>query len=323
MKKIAVLTSGGDVPGLNACIRAVVRSALYHGMNVCGVHHGFEGLIQGEFVQMDASSVSNIIHLGGTILKSSRSEQFKTKKGRKKAYRNLKQEKINAVVVIGGDGSLQGARKFTEEYNIPFIGIPKTIDNDISGTDVAIGFDTALNTAMQAIDKIRDTAESHDRVFVVEVMGRDSGYIAYGAGLAGGAEAILVPESKADLTHLEKTLQQGWTREKSSIIIVVAEGDETGGAKEVSELVKRCLPGRYIGICILGHTQRGGSPTSADRILAARLGVAAVKALRDGKKNVMVGMVKGDIAFTPLKKIKRHHLKLNKEVLGLLEELAS
>ncbi len=323
MKKIAVLTSGGDVPGLNACIRAVVRSALYHGMEVCGVQHGFEGLIHGEFVQMNGSSVSNIIHLGGTILKSSRSEQFKTKEGRKKAYKNLKREKIEAAIVIGGDGSLQGARKFAEEYDIPFIGIPKTIDNDISGTDVAIGFDTALNTAMQAIDKIRDTAESHNRVFVVEVMGRDSGYIAYGAGLAGGAEAILVPESNADLSHLENTLQQGWGREKSSLIIVVAEGDQTGGAQEVSELIKKHMPGRYIGICILGHTQRGGSPTSADRILAARLGVAAIRALRDGKKNVMVGMVKGEIAITPLKKIKRHHLKLNKEVLGLLEELSS
>jgi 6-phosphofructokinase 1 len=304
MKKIAVLTSGGDVPGLNACIRAVVRSALCHGMDVCGVQHGFEGLIRGEFVPMDALSVSNIIHLGGTILKSSRSEQFKTPEGRKLAYENCSKERIDALIVIGGDGSLQGAKAFADEYDIPVMGIPKTIDNDISGTDVAIGFDTALNTAMQAIDKIRDTAESHERVFIVEVMGRDSGYIAYGAGIAGGAEAILVPETKADISHLEEILKQGWGRVKKSIIIVVAEGDETGGAQKVTGLIKKYLP-------------------SADRILAARLGVAAVQGLLDGRKDVMAGMVKGDIVFTPLADITRNHLQLTTEVLRMLEELSS
>lgn len=317
------MTSGGDAPGLNACIRAVVRSSLYHGMDIVGVQHGFEGLIEGQFISLNATSVSNIIHLGGTILRSSRSERFKTPEGRKIAYQNLVREGIEAVILLGGDGSLKGAMRFTNEYEIPFIGIPKTIDNDISGTDFAIGFDTALNTAMQAIDKIRDTAESHHRVFVVEVMGRDSGYIAYGAGLAGGAEAILVPESNADFTQLERTLQQGWTRQKASLIIVVAEGDETGGAQKVTKLIEKCLPGRYIGYCILGHTQRGGSPTSADRILGARLGVAAIKALLAGEKNVMVGMVKGEIMMSPLEKVKRHHLQMTKEVLGLLEELAS
>jgi 6-phosphofructokinase 1 len=321
--KLAVLTSGGDVPGLNACLRAVVRSAIHHKMQIIGVQHGFDGLIKGQFVGLNATSVSNIIHLGGTILKSSRSEEFKKKEGRRQAYENLIAQGVEALVVIGGDGSLRGASVFTEEYDIPILGIPKTIDNDISGTDVCIGYDTALNTAMQAIDKIRDSAESHERVFVVEVMGRESGYIAYGAGLAGGAEAILVPESNADLARLEERLKEGWEREKKSIIIVVAEGDEAGGAKQVKALIEKHMPGKYVGHCVLGHTQRGGSPTSADRILSARLGVAAVKALSSGKKNQMVGMLKGDIHFTPLSEIKRHHMPLTHEVLGLLDELAS
>lgn len=322
-KKIAVLTSGGDVPGLNACLRAVVRSAVHHGIQIMGVQHGFDGLIKGQFIELNATSVSNILHLGGTILKSSRSEEFKKKEGRELAFDNLRKQEIEALVVIGGDGSLRGASVFADEHDMVVIGIPKTIDNDISGTDVSIGYDTALNTAMQAIDKIRDSAESHERVFVVEVMGRESGYIAYGAGLAGGAEAILVPESNADLARLEERLKQGWEREKKSIIIVVAEGDEAGGAKQVKALIEKHMPGKYVGHCVLGHTQRGGSPTSADRILAARLGVAAVKALIDGKQNQMVGMVKGDIHFTPLIEIKRHHMPLTHEVLALLDELAS
>jgi len=321
-KHIAVMTSGGDVPGLNACIRAVVRSAIYHGMTVHGVQNGFEGLIDAQFIPMDATSVSNIIHLGGTVLRSSRSERFRTAEGRKQAAQNLRKQGIQAVVLIGGDGSFQGAKVFSEEHDIPFIGIPKTIDNDIFGTDQAIGYDTALNTAMQAIDRIRDTAESHQRVFVVEVMGRDSGYIAYGAGIAGGAETILVPETRADMDNLLATLKTGWGRVKSSIIIVVAEGDETGGAANVAELIKQHLPERYVGICILGHTQRGGCPTSADRILAAKLGLGAIKAIENNNRNVMVGMVKGDLVLTPFSDVKRRHLELNAEAMSLIEELA-
>ncbi len=323
MKKIAVLTSGGDAPGLNACIRAVVRAATFNGLEVAGIQHGFEGMIESQFIPLDASSVSNIIHRGGTILRSSRSERFKTKEGRAAAYQNLKLANIEAVILIGGDGSFQGAKAFISEHDLPWLGIPKTIDNDISGTDAAIGYDTALNTATQAIDKIRDTAESHERIFVVEVMGRDSGYIAYGAGLAGGAEAILIPETGADYENLERLLQKGWSREKSSLIIVVAEGDESGGASKVAALLKKFFPDRYIGICILGHTQRGGSPTSADRILAGKLGVAAMDALLSGSKNVMVGMAKNEITFTPLEKITRHHLDVNRNLLRLMEVLSS
>lgn len=317
------MTSGGDAPGLNACIRAVVRTAIFNHLNVAGIQHGFEGLISGDFISMDANSVSNIIQLGGTILKSSRSERFKTKEGRLMAYKKIKKENIDAIVLIGGDGSFEGAKTFTNEHEVTFIGIPKTIDNDISGTDVCIGYDTALNTATQAIDKIRDTAQSHERVFIVEVMGRDSGYIAYGAGLAGGAEAILVPETKADFKNLEKVLKEGWNRKKSSLIIIVAEGDESGGGFKVAEMVKKNISSHYVGVCILGHIQRGGSPSAADRILATKFGYAAIEALLEGKSNVMVGMKKNDVFFTPLKQIKKHHLDINQNLLNMLITLAN
>ena len=323
IKKIALITSGGDAPGLNACIRAVVRTAIFHRLKVAGVQQGFEGLISGDFIPMKANSVSSIIHLGGTILKSSRSERFKTKEGRLMAYKKIKKENIDAIVLIGGDGSFEGAKAFTKEYDIPFIGIPKTIDNDISGTDVCIGYDTALNTATEAIDKIRDTAQSHDRIFIVEVMGRNSGYIAYGAGLAGGAEAILVPETKADIINLEHTLQEGWNRNKSSLIIVVAEGDESGGAYKIADMVKKYMPSHYVGVCILGHVQRGGSPSAADRILASTLGYAAIEALLKGKSNVMVGKKKNDICFTPLTQVKRNHLNINQNLLNMMTILSS
>ncbi len=323
IKKIAVMTSGGDAPGLNACIRAVVRTAIYNQLEIVGIQHGFEGLISGDFIPMNASSVSNIIQLGGTILKSSRSEQFKTKEGRSIAHEKIKKEGLDAIVLIGGDGSFEGAKVFTKEHDIPFIGIPKTIDNDISDTDVCIGYDTALNTALQAIDKIRDTAQSHERIFIIEVMGRDSGYIAYGAGLAGGAEAILVPETKADYSNLEQVLKKGWDRKKSSLIIVVAEGDESGGGSKVAETVKKYMPSHYVGVCILGHIQRGGSPSAADRILASNLGYAAIEGLLEGKSNVMVGMQKNDICFTPLKHIKKHHLDINQNLLNILTTLTN
>ncbi|MBI3136002.1 MAG: 6-phosphofructokinase [Bacteroidetes bacterium] len=321
LKKIAVLTSGGDAPGLNACIRAVVRTAVFNGLTVMGVRKGFEGLIAGDFVSMNASSVSGIIHSGGTLLQSSRSERFKTKAGRKKAFEQITKANIDAVILIGGDGSFEGAKTFTKEYEIPFIGIPKTIDNDISGTDICIGYDTALNTAMQAIDKIRDTAQSHERIFIVEVMGRDSGYIAYGAGLAGGAEAILIPETKADAENLLQVLKKGWKRDKSSLIVVVAEGDESGGAGKVAELIEKHNPGQYIGICILGHTQRGGSPTAADRILASKFGYGAVEALLSGKRNSMIGIKKNEICFTPLAKVKKQHLAVTGNLLKMITTL--
>lgn len=324
IKKIAVMTSGGDVPGLNACIRAVVRTAIFHQLKVVGIQHGFEGLIAGDFIHLQAQSVSNIIQLGGTILKSSRSELFKTKEGRLIAYENIKKEKIDAIVLIGGDGSFAGVKAFIEEYaDIPFIGIPKTIDNDIAGTDVCIGYDTALNTAMEAIDKIRDTAESHERIFLVEVMGRDSGYIAYGAGLASGAESILIPESKADIENLENILKKGWNRKKNSLIIVVAEGDENGGANKTAEMVRKYMPTHYIGICILGHIQRGGSPSAADRILASKFGYTAVVALLEGKQNVMVGLQKNELCFTPFEAVRKQHLDINQSTLNMLNTLTS
>jgi len=322
-KKIAVMTSGGDSPGLNACIRAVVRTAIYNGLSIVGIQHGFEGMINGDFIPMDAQTVGNIIQLGGTILKSSRSEQFKTKEGRILAYQSIQKENIDAIILIGGDGSFEGAKKFTGEHDVPFIAIPKTIDNDISGTDVCIGYDTALNTAMQAIDKLRDTAQSHERIFIVEVMGRDSGFIAYGSGIAGGAEAILVPETKADYANLENILNKGWNRKKASLIFVVAEGDETGGAYKVADLVKKHMPERYVGICVLGHVQRGGSPTASDRILASNLGYNAVISLLEGKYNVMVGMKKNEISFTPLSEVKKHHLDINDNLLKMLTTLTN
>ena len=317
------MTSGGDAPGLNACIRAVVRSALFNQLDIVGIQHGFEGMISGDFIPMSATSVSNIIQLGGTLLKSSRSERFKTAEGRRLAHDQLQNQKIDAIVLIGGDGSFEGAKAFTKEHAIPFIGIPKTIDNDISGTEVCIGYDTALNTAMQAIDKIRDTAQSHERIFVVEVMGRDSGYIAYGAGLAAGAEAILVPETSADIKLLEHTLQKGWNRNKSSLIIIVAEGDETGGGAKVAEMVQKQLPSHYVGLSVLGHMQRGGSPSAADRILASKLGYAAIEALLSGKTNVMIGMQKSSICFVPFNDVKRHHLDINQNLLNMIITLTS
>lgn len=323
IKKIAVMTSGGDAPGLNACIRSVVRTALFNRLTVMGVQHGFEGLISSDFIPLDANSVSNIIQLGGTMLKSSRSEQFKSREGRQIAYNKISAENIDAIILIGGDGSFAGAKAFIEEHDFPFIGIPKTIDNDISGTDVCIGYDTALNTATQAIDKIRDTAQSHERIFIVEVMGRDSGCIAYGAGIAGGAEFVLIPETKEDNKNLDKALQRGWSRAKSSLIIVVAEGDESGGAFKVAELVKKYMPNRYVGVSILGHIQRGGSPSASDRILASKLGYEAIEGLLKGERNMMVGIKKGTIHFTSLHKVKRHHLDINSNLLKLLTVLSS
>lgn len=298
MKKIGVYTSGGDAPGMNACVRAVVRSGLYNGCEVVGVQYGYEGMILGRFVNMTARSVSNIIQHGGTILRTARSELFRTVDGRAKAAVNLVNEGIEGLVAIGGDGTFQGALRLHEEHGIPVVGVPGTIDNDMYGTDYTIGYDTAVNTAMEAIDKIRDTAASHDRLFYVEVMGRDAGFIALDVGISSGSEHIAIPEAQTDIQDLKEELE-ALKKLKSSAIIIVAEGEEEGGAFNLAEKIKDAAGYDY-RVCVLGHIQRGGSPTARDRLLASKLGVAAVDALLDGQSNIMVGEIHGRIAFTPL-----------------------
>lgn len=323
IKTIAVLTSGGDSPGMNAAIRAVVRTAIVNKLNVFGIRRGFEGMIEGDIIELDSCSVSDTIHRGGTILKSARSEKFKTKEGRQRAYENLKAKNIDAVIAIGGDGTFTGALHFYEEFKIPFVGIPGTIDCDLFGTDYTLGFDTAVNTVIEAIDKIRDTANSHDRLFFVEVMGRDAGFIALYAGIAGGAEAILIPESKSDFKNLMNTLERGWQREKSSMIVVVAEGDEHGGAYKIAEEVKSKYSNYDVKVTVLGHIQRGGSPTSLDRILGSRMGLAAVEALLSGEGQIMVGVVNNQIQYTALDKAIKHNQELDQNLLRLVDILSA
>lgn len=297
MKKIAVFTSGGDSPGMNPCVRAVVRAGIYHGLEVTGIVRGYSGMIDGDFIPLTAESVGNIIQHGGTILKTARSKEFMTPEGRKTAYENLQREGIEGIVCIGGDGTFTGAKIFHEEFGIPCMGAPGTIDNDLYGTDYTIGFDTAINTAMDAIDKLRDTAESHDRVFFVEVMGRHSGAIALEVGIGGGAAAILLPEVSGDVEPL-KDLFANRKRKKSFSIIVVAEGNEEGGAYKVAEELKQAFPEVDTRVTILGHIQRGGRPTAYDRVLATRLGVACVEGLLNGETNKMAGVVKNDVVLT-------------------------
>ncbi|WP_410222035.1 6-phosphofructokinase [Pedobacter sp.] len=298
IKNIGVLTSGGDAPGMNAAIRAVVRASLYHELKVTGILRGYDGLINADFIPMDGKSVANIIQRGGTILKTARCDAFRTKEGRAKAYDNLKQREIDALVVIGGDGTFTGANVFAQEYDFPIVGLPGTIDNDLMGTDLTIGYDTAINTVVNAVDRIRDTAESHDRLFIVEVMGRDSGLIALRSGIGVGAEAIMIPEAKTAISDLIKRIENG-RKDKASKIIVVAEGDEAGGAYNVGKALEKKFPNYDIRISVLGHIQRGGKPTCMDRVLASRLGVAAVEGLLEGKAGVMVGQVNKEIIFTP------------------------
>ncbi len=312
MKKIAVFTSGGDAPGMNACIRAVVRGAIYHGLEVYGIRRGYNGMIAGDIIPMNSQSVSNIVQRGGTMLKSARSKEFMTPEGRKKAYENLMNAGIEGLVAIGGNGTFTGAEIFYNEYEIPTVGCPGTIDNDLYGTDYTIGFDTAVNTALEAIDKIRDTADSHDRVFFIEVMGRDSGYIAIQSGIGGGAEIVMVPETHTPLKKVVSTLKDGWNRSKSSSIVVVAEGDEEGHASDIAEKIKNQVADKLdIRVTTLGHIQRGGTPTAYDRILASRLGLAAVEGLIKGNKNVMAGIVNNELVYTPfidtIKKTKPIH----------------
>ncbi|MXV14909.1 6-phosphofructokinase [Hufsiella ginkgonis] len=321
IKNIGVFTSGGDAPGMNAAIRAVVRTALYYNLQVTGIMRGYDGMIHGEFLPMNRKSVSNIIQRGGTILKTARSDEFRTPEGRKKAYDNLVAHGIDALVAIGGDGTFTGANIFIEEFGIPVLGLPGTIDNDLAGTDFTIGYDTAINTVVDAVDKIRDTAESHDRLFIVEVMGRDSGLIALRSGIGVGAEAILIPETKTDINALFKRLEKG-RKDKSSKILIVAEGDDAGGAFEVAAAVKDRFPQYDTRVSILGHIQRGGRPTCMDRVLASRLAVAAVEKLMEGRKGEMVGLVNGDIYYTPFRNAIKHINEVNPSLLKIVEILS-
>lgn len=323
VSKIGVLTSGGDAPGMNAAIRAVVRTGLYHNMEVFGIMRGYQGMIDDDIVPMHSRSVANIIQRGGTILKTARCKDFYEPEGRKKAYNNLKKHGIDGLVIIGGDGSFRGAQKFSNEYDIPCIGLPGTIDKDIAGSDFTIGFDTAVNTAIEAIDKIRDTADAHDRLFIIEVMGRDAGYIALHSGIATGAEHILIPETKTDIEAVVDSLEEKERRKKLVNMIVVAEGDETGGANEVAAIIKKRMPHLDTRVCILGHIQRGGSPSCLDRVIASRLGYGAVDALIEGRHNTMIGILNNKLHFTPLDKAIKAKQRVSDEWMKIVKILAS
>ena len=320
--KLAVLTSGGDSPGMNAAIRAVVRTGIYNGLEVFGVMRGYNGMIEDDIFKMESRSVANIIQRGGTILKCARSNEFREHAGREIAYQNLKKRGIEGLVVIGGDGSFKGAQIFSNEFDVPCIGLPGTIDKDIAGTDFTIGFDTAVNTAVEAIDKIRDTADAHDRLFIVEVMGRDAGYIALHSGIATGAENILIPETKTDIEELINSLSEKEKRRKLVNLVVVAEGDEFGGGNEIARIVKTRLPNIDTRVCILGHIQRGGSPTCLDRLIASRMGYHAVESLIQGRYNVMVGIVNNKLYYTPLDHAIKAKQKLSAQWLKIVKILA-
>ena len=323
MKKIALLSSGGDAPGMNAAIRAVVRTAVFHGMDVWGIRRGYQGLIEGDIFEMKATDVSNIIGRGGTILKTARSKDFMTDKGRKAAFDQLKQRNIEGLVLIGGDGTFRGAVEFFKEYSIPAVGLPGTIDKDLAGTDFTIGFDTAVNTAVEAIDKIRDTAEAHDRLFIVEVMGRDAGYIALHSGLACGAEDILIPEVTTDVDEVLRRIADDERRKKTVHILVVSEGDDMeGGATGLFERIKSDFPKLDTRMCVLGHIQRGGRPTCSDRLLASRLGYAAVDALRAGKTQVMAGIVNDQVVYTPFDQAVKQNARMSSDMLQMIRVLA-
>ncbi|HNY02180.1 MAG TPA: 6-phosphofructokinase [Bacteroidales bacterium] len=322
ISKIGVLTSGGDSPGMNAAIRAVVRTAIFSGLDVYGISRGYEGLIDDQIEQMFSNSVSNIIQRGGTILKTARSERFREYNGRLQAYNNLRKHGIDALVAIGGNGTFTGASIFDHEFDFPIVGLPGTIDNDLFGTDATIGYDTAINTVVDAADKIRDTANSHERLFFIEVMGRDAGFIALRSGIACGAEFILVPETTTYIDNIARLLKHDWRRSKTSGIVIVAEGDDMGGAYEVSKRVKEKIPEMDVRVTILGHIQRGGSPSAYDRVLASTLGYQAVRGLLTGQRGVMAGIVDKDVAFTPFEKAIKHHKDINREMLEMSRILA-
>ncbi len=320
MKKIALFTSGGDAPGMNACVRAVVRTAIFNEVEVTGIYQGYKGMIEGgdNFVPLNSRSVGNIIQRGGTILKTSRSPEFMTPEGRKIAYNNLVEQGIEGIVCIGGNGTFTGAEIFYNEYGIPSIGAPGTIDNDLWGTDFSIGFDTAINTAVNAIDKIRDTADSHGRIFFIEVMGRDSGYIALAATIAGGAEIVMLPEIKEDYHTMIQFFKERTISKKSFSIVVVAEGNFEGGATAITHLLNKEIPGFESRVVILGHLQRGGSPTALDRVLASKLGYGAVDALLRGEKNKMVGLINNKISLTSYDDAITKKKDLNPDMLKLI-----
>lgn len=322
IKKIGILTSGGDSPGMNACIRAAVRTALFNNIEIIGYLKGYEGVIDNTFTELKRESVSGIIQKGGTILKTARSERFMTVEGLLKAAKNIKDNQVDALIIIGGDGSFKGALELTKHIDIPVVGCAGTIDNDLVGTDFTIGYDTAINTVIDALDKIRDTAESHDRVFVVEVMGRDAGLIALRTAIASGAEALLVPELKNDTDALISKMKN-WRSTKSSKIIVVAEGDQSGGAFKVADIIKNNCPEFDVRVSVLGHIQRGGNPTCMERVNASIIGFNAVKALINGHKNQMIGIIDKKISFTPFANAVKHIQHLNKDLEDLIEVLSN
>ena len=320
IKTIGVLTSGGDAPGMNACLRAVTRSAIYEGWKVDGIYRGWEGLINGDIKEFTTESVSNIIQRGGTILKTARSEEFRTPEGRAKAYENIKKYKIDALIVIGGNGSLSGAFLLAKEHDVPVIGLPGTIDNDLYGTDSTIGYDTALNTIVECVDKIRDTASAHDRIFFVEVMGRDAGFLAQNSAIASGAEAAIIPEDKTDIDQLATFIERGIRKSKNSSIVIVSEKD--GGAMHYAERVSTEYPQFGVRVSILGYLQRGGKPSAYDRILASRLGVASVEALNEGQRNIMVGVKNDQIVYVPIAKAVKIDKPIDRELINVLAILS-
>lgn len=322
IKCIGVLTSGGDAPGMNAAIRAVTRSAIYNNIEVKGIMRGYKGLIFDEIIPFKTNSVSNIIQQGGTILKTARCKEFMTPEGRQVAYEAMQREGIDALVVIGGDGSLTGARIFAQQFDIPIVGLPGTIDNDLNGTDMTIGYDTALNTIMDAVDKIRDTASSHERLFFIEVMGRECGYLALNGAIATGAEAAIIPERVFETDQLGELISNGFRKSKNSSLVLVTEGDITGGAFAMSERVKKEFPQYDVRVTILGHVQRGGSPTACDRILASRMGAAAIDALLDDQRNVMIGIQNDEIVYVPFSKAIKKNKAVKEELINTLKALS-
>ena len=322
IKCIGILTSGGDAPGMNAAIRAITRSAIYNGLKVKGIYRGYKGLITGEIKEFKTENVSNIIQLGGTILKTARCQEFKTPEGRQIAYDTMKKEGIDALIVIGGDGSLTGARLLAQEFDVPCIGLPGTIDNDLYRTDTTIGYDTALNTILDAVDKIRDTATSHERLFFVEVMGRDAGFLALNGAIAAGAEAAIIPEFNTEVDQLEEFINNGFRKSKSSSIVLVAESEITGGAMHYAERVKNEYPQYDVRVTILGHLQRGGRPTAHDRIIASRMGVASIQALMEGQRNIMIGIENDQIVYVPFAKAIKNDKPIDRELVNVLHELS-
>lgn len=322
IKTIGVLTSGGDAPGMNAALRAVTRAAISQGIAVKAIYRGYKGLITDEIVDFQTQNVSNIIQHGGTIIKTARCEEFKTPEGRATAYERIKDHNIDALVVLGGDGTFTGAKVFAQEYNFPVVGVPCTIDNDLYGTDSTIGYDTALNTVIECVDKIRDTASSHERLFFVEVMGRDAGFLALNAAIASGAEAAVIPEVSIKDDMLAEVIQNGFRKTKNSSIVLVAESKETGGANGVAQRVKSEYPQYDVRVVILGHIQRGGSPTAVDRILASRMGAAAIDALLEEQRNLMIGVVNDKIVYVPFTKAIKDDKPIDLKLLQVLRQLS-